>query len=605
MLAVDVSSFRGKKFEISHVFDSLGEEEVDWMADLATRLILVHASGLHRRVVEQCSVFPLLLLKLVAAQPNVQCQERLRVAALILSTPEKALEANALKLRKLYPRHLHVAATSGKLPAELWYVLAGVRSMFKPDVREMERINKVIKLQEERAPRITTDLLSARVALKHYMGEGGEGKGMQRTKWTDFKVVAQKLQNTCVTCWDSKREVLMNESRFAEPDTKFILEKGALEDSTALNKVFRKLQGQSPAMAKIPQIAFAWAASYNMLWQKHASSMVDGRADAFRLPVLCVAKRKAGARCSQFSYYVIADKVRTSLHVAPCSLDRDKKLLQLIFPLKFKWSLDILADCYTWVNDGHRAMLFAIPVTKFGVAGGAVEGALMERVLHSADVSKVSLERVLEMKRPSQHMKKKMAKVCSADSGDDGPEHPHDCSQKGEASADCDADSTPGNTADPDQRADADDDIQEGLNCLLEESEASGDFIECSHDDGNAPADIDPNLLDAQNLFSDLLGDRLRDDSEKYDSELTRRCEEETDENIIRSFEKSIASNAVDNGVSAQHGEVQRLLSLGASEEEAVLETVLNSEEALGNGNDSCENQQGFVHDRLAGSLLQ
>ena len=587
---------------LAQLFNGLDEFEADWAADLATRLILVHASGLHRRVIEQCSSFPLLLLKLVASQPSFKCDDRARVASLILETPEKALEANALKLRKLYPQHLKVAAATGLLPPELWYVLSGVRSMFKSDVREMERINKIIKLQEERAPRITTDLLSARVGLKHFLGEGGEGKGLQRTKWSTFKVVAQKLQNTCVSCWDSKSDILMNETRFTPPHTRDVFATTEPLSSTALNKIFHKLKGRSPTINnKIPQVAYTWAASYNMLWQKKAREMIQS-SELYQLPIMCLAKRMCGKRTSEFAYYVVADKVRTSLHMASCSFDKVRKRLELVRPLQFTWSLDVLAQCYPIVSGGGRVGLFAIPVALFGCVAEKRKGSSVnehaERLLHAADANGIAFQKVLELKKPSKAMTEKLEKISGAEemNAASSGEPCTDSAQKDadvSASASCSSGPSSAevetqprqdseNTGCDDERADAD--IQEGLNCLLEESEASGDMPESGDGAGADNVDIDSTMLDAQNLFHDLMADTLRDDSEKFNNVFAEQCESEMAENMVSRVEQAIASSAVDNGVNADQDDVQRMLLQGASEEDAILESVLNSEEALGNG---------------------
>ena len=78
---------------------------------------------------------------------------------------------------QLYFREIQCAAQHGTCPPRLWTALRTVARSWHADVRENERINKMIALQGSRCPGIGIDLPSARCVTKHFLGRalGGDG----------------------------------------------------------------------------------------------------------------------------------------------------------------------------------------------------------------------------------------------------------------------------------------------------------------------------------------------------------------------------------------------------------------------------------------------
>lgn len=94
--------------------------------------------------------FPFRLLRLCHLPGSESCSERKQIARDILvgirNKNNIALERNALKFGQRYWDDLQKVADTGKLTPKLEVVLAGIKTLWRADVRENERINKCIAL---------------------------------------------------------------------------------------------------------------------------------------------------------------------------------------------------------------------------------------------------------------------------------------------------------------------------------------------------------------------------------------------------------------------------------------------------------------------------
>ena len=108
------------------------------------------------------------------------------------------------------------AAATGFLGHKAFYALKLTSMLWKPDVREHERINKCLKLFWSRTPNGTKELCSARAGLRHQLGpaqnDNFEGKSL---KWSTVKPAVQKLTTKLLSSWHEKDDVLTNTERWS------------------------------------------------------------------------------------------------------------------------------------------------------------------------------------------------------------------------------------------------------------------------------------------------------------------------------------------------------------------------------------------------------
>lgn len=121
-------------------------------------MLLHNACGFERRVVASTKLFPWKLLLLVKSPPEVCCAIRQQIATEILESNDKLLEINARKIKKRFAGELQQASQQGTLGYRLYWLLKGVTIVAKSDVRESERLNKMVTLMDDRAPNSSIEL---------------------------------------------------------------------------------------------------------------------------------------------------------------------------------------------------------------------------------------------------------------------------------------------------------------------------------------------------------------------------------------------------------------------------------------------------------------
>ncbi len=187
---------------------------------LAAVEILHCASQFDRRVHQTTRTYPLKILLLVQSHPNQECNVRKTLANEILDSNDAELNVVALKVKHLYTQDLLLAARTGRLGNCLAAALMEIRRVWQPDVRECERINKGLTLLSSRSPNSSSELVSARTMIKHYLGSAVRGKDLtesQKKKWSTFKPVASDLMQLCLASWDDKEQILSKPDRWTTP----------------------------------------------------------------------------------------------------------------------------------------------------------------------------------------------------------------------------------------------------------------------------------------------------------------------------------------------------------------------------------------------------
>ena len=170
------------------------QDDREFVAATATSMVLLHASAFERRVVLPLQQWPLLILRFAQHPAHLCVDARKSLAHALLIAAPGDIDVNSRKFRDAFRHDLRHVQDHGMVPDRLSKYLNGLKSFYRADVRDCEKTNKVISLLLERCPRIGDDLLSSRVALKHYLGETGAGAGFQHKKWSDFRPVAEGLK---------------------------------------------------------------------------------------------------------------------------------------------------------------------------------------------------------------------------------------------------------------------------------------------------------------------------------------------------------------------------------------------------------------------------
>ena len=274
------------------VFSGVDSSSASWLMTLAASLFFHNCCSYYRRVVLTLRCYPYVLLLLVNMPRSTPCQARQQVAQDILDTELLKLEVNTRKIRLLFTEDLKAAAASGILGAKLDALLRMVRRLWKADVRENERINKMVTLQGERCPNASLELLSARIQLKHFLGQalnnydgdtgaGDDGNGRAGPNaanaapgvqlsdlggedrapvlnWTNQRPAAQSLLRTCVGASHLMRPILCMPERFSPA-----LPPSNLPDKDAVATTLRTLcTGPRPNASGV---SLKWATAYGLV----------------------------------------------------------------------------------------------------------------------------------------------------------------------------------------------------------------------------------------------------------------------------------------------------------------------------------------------------
>ena len=127
------------------------------------------------------------------------------------------------------------------------------------DVQACESMNSMVKLQCERSPNISLELLSSRLALKKNLFDDPDFKGKdRRTMRTTCMARAASIVNECVDHEAMTKTVAGDPDRFSLPASCI-----GMPDTTDVNN---KLADLFPGLRLTP--ALLWAARFNAVWHK-------------------------------------------------------------------------------------------------------------------------------------------------------------------------------------------------------------------------------------------------------------------------------------------------------------------------------------------------
>ena len=320
-------------------------------------MLLHNAAGFDRRVVQPLRQWPHRLLWLVASPPDVSCARRVEIATELLQTDDRELEVNALKFRKRFLPALQFMKQTGECTMRVYWLLRSVSMTWKPDVRENERLNKMVGLLQDRCPSAGLDLRSARVALKYLMGEAGEGTNKSKAKWSVFRPVAEKVRQQCLQVWDDVCNIQ------SDPDRWMPNKKADVLPSDEIQKKYQKLKPH----LRTTSLSHIWAASYAVIAHRNLQ-------DQGCLPlIVCIAVRKPGQKRSMFEFWVTADKVRNRYILCPATWAADTNTVSWGTLNGFTHFVKVIQQQYDQVREGGLVRVMQCNVTRLGLGASTAE----------------------------------------------------------------------------------------------------------------------------------------------------------------------------------------------------------------------------------------
>ena len=323
----------------------LSHDQAGFLQSVICRMLLHNAAGFERRIVQPLREWPFKLLRMIMVTPDCKCSTRVELADEILSTDDRLLEINVRKLKRTYHADLQSMARTGCCGSRLYWCLKGISMLWKSDVRENERINKMLGLLNDRCPNMNLDLKSARISLKYILGEAGEGTGKSRVKWSQYKPVAERIRSQCLSCWDLVNEVQSNPDRW-------------LPNKAATNIAWRPAAEINAAVSKLRphtsnvSMQYAWAASYGMYLHKQLRGIVD----PVRVLVIRFDVKASGQRLTS-TFWVAAEKVRNRYIMCPAQFDNTSHQLTWDSLQGFTPLVQCIKSYYTHVKQGDSVVV--------------------------------------------------------------------------------------------------------------------------------------------------------------------------------------------------------------------------------------------------------
>ena len=572
------------------LYTDLNKKDALFLSVVVSRMLLHNASGFERRVVRPLEKYPYKLLWLAYSPMDQSCPKRAALARELLQTDVKRLEVNAAKIKNRFQAMLVATSTTGKVHPRLYWLFRSICITWKSDVRECERVNKMLKLQEEHAPRIRSDLRSSRIGIKYKLGSAGVGV-TKTSKWSKVRPVVEQVREECLASYPDIVDIMADPCRWA-PSAR----PSGLETPATINKAYMRLKPELNTMT----VEHAWAASYNMLAHKTLATMIidssflktddDHLASGLCPVAFCIRSKAFNESKYTNTFWVSAGLVRKKHLLCPARL-QGKSLVWSSLS-NFRLLLDILKEMYSKVRDGMEVKILRVFLlfSKAASTSGEVNTFRVASMVHLLDIQK-----------PSPNFLKKLHALDS--------EH-HDTN----AAKDVDA-AAPNNV----KGQNLEEDLQEhGLNLLVEEAEAQC-CGENDSDDGEESvdaagggvdtADFDRDDYDFQQLMQKGINAAFsNNDDEQLEAEAYSKLAEPVEQNATEEHEHSIATAMITSGqcdIDSPEAQqtIHHLQELGLDPVEAAMETAY----ATASGTCAVDNDnagQSVAIDSLVGGFV-
>ena len=443
----------------------------------------------------------------------------------------------------------------------------------------------MVSMLQERAPNIGDDLLSSRVCLKFFMSECCAGQGLQGKRWSLFKPVAEALKNLCLSGWETKEEISGVAGRFAPPE-----KPENIPGLAEMNREYMKITGRASV-----SVASKWAVCVNMtLNQQIASSSVN----ECIATIICFGEKQLSGRGNIYTPYLVAEKVRTTMHLLRCDFQSHQgcgggisRSFKVKVPLQFTTSHDVLSSFFQdVVKRGKHVSVMGLGVNHFATLEEVMEGSgILQGTIGPTKL-------LLKLTKPDSKLLRQLGQQTT-----DPTQGPTDRQDHGQG----DVLMHFGNAADAEQASDSkdvgneqndsNDAAAEGLNLLLEEAENEQQRVD--HDDindsgnGSDQQDQSPDCDDvtlADNFCRQEITfgsgcDQAQDDAEErsYAEEFGK----ETGETEVTEQENKIVDQIkqASSYVSATNTELANPMGDHLTFEETINEALLNDARACGN----------------------
>ena len=225
----------------------------------------------------------------------------------------------------LFKDDLCQASEHGTCNVRLHALVKIIDSVIQGDVQMCEGMNSMIKMQSDRNPNISLDLLSSRVCLKKQLFASSEAKG-SATRSERVVNRAGHLLSQCLDHEEAAKDVLASGYRFGTADPL-----SGLPHPQGLSSTLRAM---FPWMKPTP--AQTWGSNYNLIWHRE-----------FKEPTFDVALAFGEAGPGNVAY-LCADKWHSAGCMVKCRIvDRlpcaEGNALEVQLPYEFTPSIDMFA----------------------------------------------------------------------------------------------------------------------------------------------------------------------------------------------------------------------------------------------------------------------
>lgn len=160
------------------------------------------------------------LLTVAKSNPSTPCDSRRAFAQRLLAAGELAEDPSMAKLRELAVRELEHCAETGCVSFAFYRWVRDLGGMWRCDTEFNEGLNNIIKNNVDSAPRISLELLSARLALQVAMNAATQMQKMSRSraiKWSDVQYAVSDLCDSLIATHHNVETVLAVQDRFVAP----------------------------------------------------------------------------------------------------------------------------------------------------------------------------------------------------------------------------------------------------------------------------------------------------------------------------------------------------------------------------------------------------
>lgn len=180
-------------------------------------LTIQNACSFDRRVVQPVMGFPSRILVMGKVRFDLPCQSRKETAEDLLAANAESLDISSRKILHAFRQDITQAAQDGRIGVTFYITLQALRRLWKCDVRENERLNKMLKLFGDRAPNSSLVLVSSRISLKYQLGSTVAAAAEKQTskRWSVMKPLTELAFEKILDHWDDSFDVMSDEYRFA------------------------------------------------------------------------------------------------------------------------------------------------------------------------------------------------------------------------------------------------------------------------------------------------------------------------------------------------------------------------------------------------------